>query len=261
MQQGLRPAFRRALIGREHASAEALCTAAEAVELELAATPDPNPTTREDIKKLISAMEASHVHHHDQSDAVASIQAVHGSRDMSTTRRHYGPVNNRPRGTWQQRPFQTRQREVKCSYCRYRGHQQEECRQRQADLARAPPKEFTVTRGGGTGRGRGIQADYRQQNNRRSSNTFGRVSAIETLAQWPTEEPDDDQCSDADSTERKSSPIRTGSKSNKSTLAWMFAIMCFLFVSSASETQLPETRWSTNVMPVTGSANSAPSTK
>ena len=56
MKQGMCPEIRRALIGQQFQTAEALRTTAEAVELELAATTTPAPATKSDIKALIAAM-------------------------------------------------------------------------------------------------------------------------------------------------------------------------------------------------------------
>ena len=92
MQQGLWLAICCALIGCEHALAEALHTATEAVELELAGTTNPNPATQEDIQNLISAMEASHICQHDQSDTVVSMHAARGN--MPNTQQYYDPVNH-----------------------------------------------------------------------------------------------------------------------------------------------------------------------
>ena len=235
MKQGLRPEIRRALIGQQFQTAEALRTTAEAVELELAATAAPAPATKSDIKALISAMKNTKLNGSTPGiDAIEDVSDEYEERQVA----YYATAPKRQSSKWRPAARSNVDRE-RCFYCNGWGHRQRNCRKRQEDGARMRQLS-NRGRGPATSRGHGRPAVFgrgRYGGRARAagpSRPYGRVSTIQASDDWPRQEFQESDLED------ESTGINQKKRMPKSALSWMFAVMLLLFITDVHAVRVPE---------------------
>ena len=217
-------------------SPEALKMTAEAIELELRNDATTVPATSADIRALITELRSTSINSSYDRNSTSHPTIARFSNDPSRNRRSTFSPNYRNNN----RNNRYNNRDIRCDYCRNRGHRQSECRIRQADRAHQQHAAHPPA----SQRDRYTRPPNPPRQDPRQTNRREHINAVQSPpTSWPTNA-DEQESTTGD-------PLIVRRKSHIP--AWFFTLLCMFLLTTTTDTTI-----SINTKPMLCQAHAAP---